>query len=152
MTAGTVLSLVFAMHKAGGDAPSLNKACEVIDSGQFGPQVHRGTKEIRLAWRRMAPVAHLWAANAMLCYTDRPPAVELGREGLNAFLSWALVVREFGTTYSPPNQRRRRPLLDSSVCLRLPNRFEAASVQDISLPFPAWISEILATYRAPMRL
>ena len=65
MTSGAVLSLIYAMHRSGISEPSVNKAMEILEAGRL-ENVHRGTKEIRKALKRMAPFAHLWAANSLL--------------------------------------------------------------------------------------
>lgn len=151
MTVGTVLSLVYSMHQAGVSEPSLNKAMEVLDGGGFGDTVHRGTKEIRQALKRMAPFAHLWAANAMLCYTDKSPNVVPGLDGLNLFLSWAVTIRQFGISHKTSHGPKAASLIDRSECFALPDRFTPASHEEISLPLPEWVTSILRDYRAPVR-
>lgn len=151
MTVGAVISLVFSMHRAGMNEPSLNKAIEILDSGEL-KNLHRGSKEIRKALRRMAPFAHLWAANSMLLYTDKQPQITPGRDGVNLFLGWASAIREFGITHQTTHGSKSKSLIDRYECVALPSHFPATNLEEISLPLPEWITTRLTAYRAAMKL
>lgn len=151
MTVGLVISLVYSMHKSGLAEPSINKAMEILDGGGFD-NVHRGSKEIRKALKRMAPFAHLWAANSMLLYTDKNPEVAPGREGLNLYLGWASAIREFGISHKTTHGPKSASLIDRYECVALPSHFPAAKHDEISLPLPEWISSRLSAYRAAIKL
>lgn len=151
MTTGAVLSLVYAMHRSGISEPSVNKAMEILEAGKL-ENVHRGTKEIRKALKRMAPFAHLWAANSLLLYTDKQPNVVPGFAGLSLYLRWAATIRAFGISHQTRHGPKSTYLIDRYECVSLPERFPPDAHEEISLPLPDWIQAKLNDYRAAMKL
>lgn len=119
---GDVLKDILVAVRAGTQpAPSLNRTfCKFSTAPR---PVGTSLSEIRRAWNRYKPAAHLWAMG-------EPPSPDFDEEKLLAWLASAEMLRRLGEAYRPP--KARGPILAPAKTWRLP--------PTLTLPPVEWVN------------
>jgi hypothetical protein len=166
-TAGAVLTLLYALTRAGwtlprGRVPSLRMAIACVAAGgevasprgpdDLVPTLHAGHTKVTACWKKRLHVAHLWAALTLYCQgfmgscgIADPHDLLIAHEGVQALLATARDVQQFARSYS--DLRTGKPLKFDPSPWWVPDGPHRPPVWPRSIP-AHWLITGVRDYRA----
>lgn len=127
-----VLWRALQLHEHSPDKVSVNNAIRIVAHA-----LAKGEREIRAAWGRFKPVAHLWMAAAELGTRREEHAISAMLSDFPAFLSMAEAVRRKASEVTA--RRSRAPLIPLEMAFAVPSTL---ALQDCAFRTPVpehWI-------------